>query len=401
VADEGALWLRRELIGASAAMRALRAAIQDVAPLDTTVLLTGETGVGKGRVARALHRLSPRRDAAFVHADCASLAPTLIESELFGHERGAFTGAAARRVGRFEQAAAGTIFLDEIGELPFELQSRLLRVLQDREFERLGGGNALPMKARVIAATHRDLPGDVRTGRFRSDLYFRLCVFHLEIPALRSRREDIPALVRCGLARLAERLARPMLELDPRHIERLATCPWHGNVRELFNALERLAVRCRGRAVETPDLEAALQGVYRRVEAPALSASGPHSGVAPAVTPEQIAEALRDAQGNAARAARALGMARTTLRRRIERHALGALRRSAQAAPQHEAQRHQRERAGVLPDREARCAEDAEREEPRTRMGASRSAAESQPARRPGDQEHAGADQGSRKLGGE
>jgi len=228
VTELGRGWMAREIAGESAAICRLRRSIAQVAALDTTVLFTGETGVGKGLMARALHRASPRRRGAFVHADCASLSPSLIESELFGHERGAFTGAHARRPGRFERAARGTIFLDEVGELDPKLQALLLRVLQDREYERVGGNESLAMTARVVAATSRDLRREVRAGRFRADLYFRLCVIHLEIPPLRARPEDLPALVRCGLARLERRLGAPPPRIAAAQLERLAACAWHG-----------------------------------------------------------------------------------------------------------------------------------------------------------------------------
>jgi DNA-binding NtrC family response regulator len=349
VAYTGESWLADELAGSGRAMAALRRSIAQLAPLDTTVLVTGETGVGKGLVARALHRLSPRRTARFVHADCASLAPSLIESELFGHERGAFTGATARRAGRFEQAAGGTIFLDEIGELPAVLQARLLRVLQDREYERIGANMSLPMTARVVAATHRDLAQELAAGRFRADLYFRLCVVHIEVPPLRERPEDVPALIARGLARLARRLALPPPRLAPDQIARLARCRWPGNVRELFNALERIAIHCPGRAVEETDLAAALDRLERGAAPPpqyAWLAAAVRAG------PDRVAAALCAARGNVAAAARALGIPRSTLRRRIERFGLAALRRSALAerrepSAQHEAECDQREHPPV------------------------------------------------------
>jgi DNA-binding NtrC family response regulator len=339
--------MAREIAGESAAIRALRRSIAQVAALDTNVLLTGETGVGKGLVARALHRGSPRRRGS------------LIESELFGHERGAFTGADARRVGRFERAARGTIFLDEIGELDPRLQALLLRVLQDREYERVGGSESLAMTARVVAATSRDLRREVR----RADLYFRLCVYHLEIPPLRARPEDLPALARCGLARVEQRLGVPRPLLAPAQLERLAACPWHGNVRELFNALERLAIRCPGLRVEADDLEAALEGALFE---PPMTAGAPRAAEpagAAADAPERIASALRAARGNVTRAARRLGMARSTLRRRMDRYGLRATPASEEAQPvhHHEPQRHERQHALVEPreDGLAHASEDA------------------------------------------
>jgi two-component system response regulator HydG len=199
MSDSGDAELGRELVGESRAMRRLRAEIRAVAPLRATVLLTGETGTGKGAAARALHARSSRARGPLVHVDCAALSPTLIESELFGHERGAFTGALERRTGRFELAASGTVFLDEIGELDERQQAKLLRVLHDREFERIGGVATLPMTARVVAATSRGLLREVREGRFRADLYFRLNVVPLRLPPLRERRSDVPLLVRALL----------------------------------------------------------------------------------------------------------------------------------------------------------------------------------------------------------
>jgi two-component system response regulator AtoC len=320
--------MEREISGESAATRALRRSVARVAVLDTTVLLTGETGVGKGLVARALHRASNRRRGAFVHADCASLAPSLIESELFGHERGAFTGADTQRVGRFERAARGTIFLDEIGELDPKLQARLLRVLQDREYERVGGIRSLAMTARVVAATSRDLRREVSAGQFRADLYFRLCVVHLEIPPLRARPEDLPALVRCGMARVEQRLGTPPPRLAPAQLERLAACAWHGNVRELFNTLERLAIRCAGRPVGMADLEAALDGALLLPPPTARTPRGTEPEAATAPGSEHIASVLRATRGNVSQAARQLGMSRSTLRRRIDRYGLRAVRDS-------------------------------------------------------------------------
>ena len=207
MSESGDAELGRELVGESRAMRRLRAEIRGVAPLRATVLLTGETGTGKGAAARALHARSPRAQGPLVHVDCAALSPTLIESELFGHERGAFTGALERRTGRFELAAEGTVFLDEIGELDDRQQAKLLRVLHDREYERIGGVATLPMTARVIAATSRGLLREVREGRFRADLYFRLNVIQLRLPPLRERRQRHP-VARARAAPAARRFAR-------------------------------------------------------------------------------------------------------------------------------------------------------------------------------------------------
>ncbi len=289
--------------------------IARVAPLDVPVLLYGETGTGKGLVARELHARSPRAEGPFVHLDLASLAPGLLESELFGHERGAFTGAAHGRRGRFEVAAGGTILLDEIGELPASGQLRLLRVLQEGCFERVGGTHTVPLEARVVAATNLELGEAVRDGRFRRDLYYRLDVIALRLPPLRERPEDLPELVRDAVARIAARLGRPAPPVRGELLAELRRRSWPGNVRELHHLLERALVWSEpgeplGRAV----LERAERG--RRGPAPAgESAPSRSDEVGPLET------ALRETGGNVARAARRLGMARTTLRRRI--HAAG------------------------------------------------------------------------------
>jgi len=315
--------LSTQLVGDSPPMRVVREAVARVAPLGSTVLLCGETGVGKGLVARELHRLSPRCGAPLVHVDCAALAPTLVESELFGHECGAFTGAVAARTGRFERAARGTIFLDEIGDLEVRLQAKLLRLLQDREFERLGGSRTLPMTARVVAASSRDLRRDVHEGRFRADLYYRLNVVQILIPPLRERSPDVPLLLAALFRRLSPLLKLPAPELSPAAVERLVAHPWYGNVRELANAAERLLIRFPAARVEAADvlqiLEAPPGG--RRPASPwreariqrALGSENPS---------ERIASELRASGGNVAQAARRLGLPRSTLRRWIRRYRL-------------------------------------------------------------------------------
>jgi transcriptional regulator with GAF, ATPase, and Fis domain len=319
--DAGDADLGRELVGESRAMRSLRHEIRAVARLRATVLLTGETGTGKGVTARALHARSPQARAPFVHVDCAAFSPTLIESELFGHERGAFTGALERRIGRFELAGDGTVFLDEIGELDGRQQAKLLRVLHDREYERIGGVATLPMTARVIAATSRGLLREVREGRFRADLYYRLNVVQLRLPPLRERRGDVPLLARALLPKIAAALGVACCELDDAVLARLAARDWPGNVRELMNVLERLLVRGAGRRLGLADLE----GVFD-VEpwpgaepAAAFGLADRDGGARPAPTPERVAAALRASGGNVARAARELGLPRTTLRHRLRR----------------------------------------------------------------------------------
>ncbi len=246
-----------ELIGPSAALRAVQVRIAQVAPTDTTVLVSGETGTGKELVARALHNASPRRARALIKLNCAALPAQLIESELFGHEKGAFTGASERRIGKFELANGGTIFLDEIGELPLDLQAKLLRVLQEKEFERLGGSRVLTTDARVVAATNRVLADEVAAGRFRADLYYRLNVFPLTLPPLRSRPEDVEPLLRHSVLRLSQRLAKPLRQIRPADLAALQAYAWPGNVRELEHLVERAIIVSQGPYLDFAGLPAA------------------------------------------------------------------------------------------------------------------------------------------------
>jgi PAS domain S-box-containing protein len=241
-------------VGASAAWLSAMEMVRRLAPVDTTVLLLGESGTGKELIARAIHEGGPRRARPLVKLNCAAIPPSLIESELFGHERGAFTGAIAQRIGRFEQAADGTLLLDEVAELSLEAQGKLLRVLQEHEFERVGGLRTIPTHARVIAATNRDLGELVAAGRFRPDLYYRLNVFPMRLPPLRERREDIPLLVSHFLARLGPRLGRPLRGFSPEAEHRLLAHDWPGNVRELENVVERAALLSDGPVLETAPL---------------------------------------------------------------------------------------------------------------------------------------------------
>jgi len=302
----------------SPAFRRVAEEIRAVAPLRSTLLLTGETGTGKGVLARTVHELSDRADRPFVHVDCAALSPTVIESELFGHQRGAFTGAVETRPGRFELAAHGTIFLDEVGELDPPLQAKLLRILEDREFERIGSTRTQVMTARVIAATSRDLRQAVEEGTFRADLLFRLEVFHVRVPPLRERVEDLPLLVRRGVERLAVRLDLPALKVTDGFCERLREHPWPGNVRELMNVLERAMVRARTTGVlRSKVLEGVLPKVppTRREPVPNTVNTAEPSGYA--WEPDVVAKVLHAVGGNVSRAARRLGVPRTTLRYRV------------------------------------------------------------------------------------
>ena len=295
----------RQWRGTSPQARRVRAWIARAAPLDATALITGETGTGKGLVARALHEGSPRRAAPFLHVDAGALAEGVFQSELFGHERGAFTGAAVRRIGRFEAAAGGTIFLDEIGELAAASQARLLRVLQERVFERVGGTIPLHLEARVVAATTLPLEKAVATGRFRADLFHRLDVLRLHLPPLRERSQDVPELVDVCLAEVAARMGRPKPGVAGDLAVELAARPWPGNIRELQNLVERLLVWSPGSVLRVRDLA--------RVEgAPPI----------PVRAAGSLEATLRETGGNVSRAARRLGIPRTTLRRRIRAESL-------------------------------------------------------------------------------
>jgi formate hydrogenlyase transcriptional activator len=234
------------IIGLSDALTRVLEKISRVAPTDATVLITGQSGTGKEVTARAIHERSHRAARPFIRVNCAALPPSLIASELFGYEKGAFTGAAQRHLGRFERADRGTIFLDEIGDIPAETQVALLRVLQEREFERLGGTHPVPIDVRVLAATNCDLRVAVATGRFRADLYYRLNVFPIHMPALRDRIDDIPSLVEHLIARCAAKIGKNVRCVDDASLQRLVTYHWPGNIRELQNVLERAVILCEG-----------------------------------------------------------------------------------------------------------------------------------------------------------
>jgi formate hydrogenlyase transcriptional activator len=235
-----------EIVGESAALRRVLKEVETVAATDSTVLIRGETGTGKELIARALHQLSPRRDRTFVKLNCAAIPTGLLESELFGHEKGAFTGAITQKVGRFELAHQGTLFLDEVGDIPPELQPKLLRVLQEQEFERLGSTQTIRVDVRLVAATNRDLAHMAAHGQYRNDLFYRLNVFPVALPPLRERREDIPRLVRHFAQKIARRMGRQIETIPSEAMDALVTYPWPGNIRELENVIERAVILSPG-----------------------------------------------------------------------------------------------------------------------------------------------------------
>jgi PAS domain S-box-containing protein len=242
-----------DIVGHSDVIKYVLFKVQQVAPTNSTVLITGETGTGKELVARAIHSLSPRKDRPLIKVNCAALVPSLIESELFGHEKGAFTGAGARKLGRFELANSGTIFLDEIGELPPELQVKLLRVIQEGEFERLGGNKTLAVDVRIIAATNRNLKAEVEKGNFREDLWYRLNVFPITVPPLRQRKEDIPPLVEHFVRTYAKKCGKTITSVSPRAMQSFQAHSWPGNIRELANVIERAVIHTQGSVLQVVD----------------------------------------------------------------------------------------------------------------------------------------------------
>jgi formate hydrogenlyase transcriptional activator len=259
-----------EIVGESVALRRVLKEVETVAPTGSTVLIRGETGTGKELIARVLHDLSPRRDRTFVKLNCAAIPTGLLESELFGHEKGAFTGAISQKVGRFELAHEGTLFLDEVGDIPLELQPKLLRALQEQEFERLGSTRTVQVDVRLVAATNRDLSRMVADGQFRSDLYYRLNVFPVVLPPLRERAEDIPMLARHFTQRFARRMSRQIESIPIEVMDALVRYPWPGNIREMQNVIERAVILSPGPALQIPagDLKPAAQPVEAALEAP-------------------------------------------------------------------------------------------------------------------------------------
>lgn len=303
--------------------------LQQVAPSAVTIIVTGETGTGKELVAQALHDLSPRREQAIVKVNCAALPENLMESELFGHEKGAFTGATSRKLGRFERADGGTIFLDEIGEMPSAMQAKLLRVLQEKEIERIGGINTIKVDVRIIAATNRDLQEEVKAGRFREDLYYRLNVVRIHMPALRERKEDIPELVNYFMSRFSKELNKNGLEIAPETLDYLINYDWPGNIRELQNVIERAVILCQEPFLVPDLLPIEVLSAKITNESVNLATNSQFAATLPEegidleqIEQDLIKQALARASGNQTQAAKLLGITRYTLIYRMEKYGM-------------------------------------------------------------------------------
>jgi DNA-binding NtrC family response regulator len=304
------------IIGDSPKMQEVFDVIKQVAPSRATVLIQGESGTGKELIAHALHHLSPRKDKPFVAVHCAALTPTLLESELFGHEKGAFTGAHERRIGRFEAADGGTIFLDEIGEIDPSVQVKILRVLEQRQFERVGGTKTLTVDVRLVAATNRNLDKAVRDGKFREDLFYRLNVITVTVPPLRERREDIPLLAQAFLEEFAKENGKNISEITPDAMKILTDYSWNGNVRELRNCIERMVVLARTDRLTAADIPPAIReaALNPQPDAPTMNIE--------ATEKQLIIKALQETNGNRTAAAEKLGISRRTLHRKLNEYKL-------------------------------------------------------------------------------
>jgi formate hydrogenlyase transcriptional activator len=295
-----------EIIGTSTAMKRVMRQVEVVAPTDATVLILGETGTGKELIARALHRLSPRANRPFISLNCAAIPNGLLESELFGYERGAFTGALGQKIGRFEMAHRGTLFLDEVGDIPLDLQPKLLRALQEKNFERLGGTRTIPIDVRLVAATNRNLTQMMRDKTFRSDLYYRLMVFPILTPALRDHAEDVPALARHFTKKYAAIMNRTIDWIPPETMKALVAWSWPGNVRELENFIERSVILSRGSSLRAPLLE---------LRADSLGANS----LLADMERDHILRVFRESDGIITTTANRLGMPRTTLNAKMKK----------------------------------------------------------------------------------
>ena len=315
----------KDIIGKSPELRRVLKLVETVAPTDSTTLIYGETGTGKELIARAIHNLSERRSRTFVRLNCAAIPAGLLESELFGHEKGAFTGAFTQRIGRLELANNGTLFLDEIGDLPPEIQPKLLRVLQEREFERLGSSRTVTTNVRIIAATNRDLSAMVQEGKFRSDLFFRLNVFPIDLPSLRERGEDIPLLVRHFAEHFSRRMNKSIETISPATMDALCGYPWPGNIRELQNVIERAVILSRGPTMVVPLAEMKEHARPRPTneDTPAKPARRrPVRSILSEVDRDQIVRVLKEADGRVGGrdgAASRLGLKRTTFITRMKK----------------------------------------------------------------------------------
>ncbi len=302
-----------DIVGKSPALQRVLDQVRIVAPTDSTVLLHGETGTGKELIARAIHKLSSRRERSFVRMNCAAIPSGLLESEMFGHEKGAFTGALMQKKGRFELADRGSLFLDEIGDITLELQPKLLRAVQEREFERLGSARTIHVDVRMIAATHRDLPAMIRNSQFREDLFYRLNVFPIEIPPLRERREDIELLVDFFVARLSRRMQKGIRSIPKAAMKALVNADWPGNIRELENFIERCVILTQGDELNVPRTELKSFASYTVVPAASSFRQAER---------QVIIDALQSASGRIAGkggAAEILGLKRTTLQNKMRR----------------------------------------------------------------------------------
>ena len=313
-----------QIIGDAAALHEVLQKVEQVAPTGSTVLLRGETGTGKELVAHAIHINSTREDKPFVRVNCAALAAGVLESELFGHEKGAFTGAVARRPGRFELAHGGTLFLDECGDIPAEVQVKLLRVLQEREFERVGGTETVQVDVRVVSATHRNLEELIAQGKFREDLYYRLNVFPIQLPPLRDRLEDLPRLVEHFVGKFNRVTGKQVRGFDQGAIAALGQYGWPGNVRELENVVERAIIVARGPEVTAADLDFGRRAQQHTPPAviPAAMGGKPLQARLQDQERSEIVAAIERNQGNIAQAARQLGINRSTLYYRLRKHGL-------------------------------------------------------------------------------
>jgi two-component system, NtrC family, response regulator HydG len=310
------------LVGDSEPLQRLVTQVRKAAATDATVLVRGESGTGKELVARMLHQCSPRKDGPFVVVHCAALAETLLESELFGHERGAFTGAIKRKLGRFELADGGTLFLDEIGEIPASVQTKLLRVLQEKELQRVGGEETLKVDVRVVSATHRDLQAEVKAGRFREDLYYRLHIVPLTLPPLRERPEDIPTLARHFVTRHGPRVNKRIQGLTEDALRALARHAWPGNVRELENVIEQSLVFAEGEQLTAADLPTHLNGSQPRADAglPIPTGDRPLPDILEDLERQLIARAYEKAGGVKTETARLLGIKTSALYYKLEKY---------------------------------------------------------------------------------